>query len=71
MKQFYIDVIINWSELKSAKKYFHILEICKILLIIYKKILLNYHVLKKFNQECKKENDVFIFCNDIESKKSF
>ncbi len=39
--------------------------------MIYKKVLSNHHVLNKFNQECKEEDDAFTLCNDVESKKNF
>jgi len=54
-----------------CKEHSCILEICKILSTIYKKVLSNHHAFNRFNQECEKESDAFTFCNDIESKKSF
>ena len=39
--------------------------------MIYKRILSNHHALNRSDQKCEEEDDVFTFCNDIESKKSF
>ncbi len=73
MKQFHINVITSWFKLKFAKNILVFLkfDICKILLMIYKKVLSNHHAFNRSDQECKEKNDAFALCNDIKSKKSF